>query len=240
MLDAHADSGLEYEAPDNNTTDFEDIVDAVHALEQAMDDSDDLLFRIGEKLLDLCPLGEDEANNGMVKKLKRISAALKQAGCKHHSFDWLKLLRRVASRFPQGKRFPCVTWAIHLKAKQPHHLQEIIASAKPGEKITVGFVERYFQRLEDEREQSNKREAGLGDSRDPELIRTLYDIPRDAKDARERFKNFLQTLKKYPGQLTEQEVSDISTSLEDVVAELEGMISWVTEYGAASMQEAAE
>jgi hypothetical protein len=105
LRDTSSEPGLDAEAP-TSSTDFDDIVDAVLTLEQAMDDGDDWLFRIGEKLLGLCPLGEDEANNGSVKKLKRISDALKQAGCKHHSFDWLKLLRRVASRFPQGKRFP--------------------------------------------------------------------------------------------------------------------------------------
>jgi hypothetical protein len=127
-----------------------------------------------------------------------------------------------------------------LKAKRPHHLQEIIASAKPGEEITVAFVERYFKDLDDKREQRNKREAGLGDSRDPELIRTLFDIPRDAKDARERFKSYFQRLQKYPGQLTEQEVSNSVTPLEDVVAELEAGISWLTEHGATSMQDFAE
>jgi hypothetical protein len=94
--------------------------------------------------------------------------------------------------------------------------------------------------LADEREQSNKREAGLSDSRDPELIRTLYDIPRDAKNARERFNRFHSTLKKYPGQLTDQEIYDNVTPLEELVCDLESMISSLTEHGAPSIAEAAE
>jgi hypothetical protein len=72
------------------------------------------------------------------------------------------------------------------------------------------------------------------------LVHALYDIPRDAKSARERFRFHFKHLKKYPGQLTEQEVSDNIVALGGVVADLESMISWITEHGAAGMREAAE
>jgi hypothetical protein len=220
---------------DEDETKFVDIVEAVRDWQNAVHDRTAHLFRISDLLIARCGrVGLTKANNGSEKILREISAELERQGLKH-SVPWLRLLRIVGSNFPHDKRLLCegVSWETRHKAGNWELLHAAYEVAQEeGEELTPNFIERYLKRLDDEAEQRRKREAGLGDSRPRDLVHALYDLPRDTKDARERFRFHFRTLKKYPGQLTEQEVSDIISPLEELVADLESDISWVTEHGA--------
>jgi hypothetical protein len=242
LRDTDADDRAEFATDETATSKYGKIVAAVRAYKNAVHDRSAHVFRITDLLLARCPLGETRANNKSTKILKEISAELEAQGLPS-SLPWLQKSRIVGAKFPHDKRLLCkgVSWEAHHKAGNWQTLHAAYETAQEaGEELTPDFIERLLKRWEDEAEHRRKREAGLRDSRPRDLIHTLYDIPRDAKSARERFRFHFKRLKKYPWQLTEQEVSNGVTPLEDLVAELETMISWITEHGAASMRDATE
>ena len=165
--------------------DAQELVELVQALDKSEQDHDDGVWGVGRWLREnLGPVGTTRKNNGSTVAIRKFSAALKDAGCKHHSTSWLRLVWYVDCWFcvPDDKRLACADWYAHAKAKSPAILAGAVEAAREAARaareqgvddddvpvhVTGSDVERFLTKRQHEEDKRPRDEAGVADGRPP-------------------------------------------------------------------------
>lgn len=83
-------------------------VDAVRLLTELDGSETSTKFQVGDLVLEQVPMGDDQANNGSLEKIRQLA---EESGL---SFETLRQRRVVAARIPHGRRLPCVSYSVYV------------------------------------------------------------------------------------------------------------------------------
>ena len=119
------------------------------------------------------------------------------------------MLRTVAANFPEGNRFPSVSWTIHYKAGTPTQLRQIVEHAERRRKpLTVRYVEKF---LADEKARRKSKRNGEPDTARAAATQRLLE---NVVQVHELKKDTAKAFNAYP-RLTPEEVTAVKGLLED-------------------------
>jgi hypothetical protein len=104
-----------------------------------MREIDRTLWDIGDALLEEIGRPQRGINDQPHKKLEPIATELLANGG-DYSVRQLTRLRRLAHSFPEKRRHPSLSWAVHYEARSPEILDKILQHAPEGQPITVEYV----------------------------------------------------------------------------------------------------
>jgi hypothetical protein len=166
----------------NGKDKFKTIIVAVGELIDGDGRSTIARFRIGDLLIVIVgKIGPHGAHNRSHELLRQIAKAIAEAygdRAKRYGYEFLKQLRSVASRFPEGTRVPSEPWVVHRIAGNPKTLNGALDWAKhSGRKqpLTEHFVRKYKRHLQSE-------EAKVAGKRDPKAVLALDEFERAGVD----------------------------------------------------------
>jgi hypothetical protein len=100
---------------------------------------DKTLWELGDALIEEIGRPQRGINDQPHKKLEPIATELLANGC-DYSVRQLTRLRRLAHSFPERRRHPSLSWAVHYEARSPEILDKILEHTSEGQPITVQYV----------------------------------------------------------------------------------------------------
>jgi len=137
------------------------VLDAIRDCLKVSDELEGQTARVAYALLEYAgPPSANGVNNDSDEKLRRVAAEVKRRfdgrGSKF-TFDYLRQLRRTASKFPPGERSPGIPFSWMTVACDPKTLGDAIARAeRDGRRCSASFIRNYRKHIEDKKHIDDK------------------------------------------------------------------------------------
>jgi hypothetical protein len=142
-------------------TRLQEVLDAIRDCLKSVDEGEDRTARVAYALLEYAgPPSANGVNNDSDEKIRGVAAEVKRRfdgrGSKF-TFDYLRQLRRTASKFPAGERSPGIPFSWMSVACDPKTLGDAIAEAKrKGKDCSANFIRTYRKHIEDKKRIDDK------------------------------------------------------------------------------------
>jgi hypothetical protein len=139
--------------------------------------------------------GEDGVRNESYAKME----AMRQEIATNHgvdlSFERIRKLRKVASRFPPGRRRPAVSLEGHLEAGTPETLDRLVKAAPAGTTLTRKYIEQ--QNHPDKKAEQEKQKAERRRQREEQRL-ALQNVCKQLEKERDVYAELCRSAGKEP------------------------------------------